>query len=339
MCVDVLPGNIRGSFERFNILDTYEMENTLPSGRMMLDTSTWTVTFIGELPAGAYYVVYGFIDAQQCPVGTLTVWISTVGGERPEVTPTPEPEEACVRISSFCAPQQRISLLTLLTGLTEFSTQMTVDNMRYSTEFAYCGEEGSWFTVCAPRVVYAEDQSQRVFQYWASYDEGQRRWNAFSESTCVRVEIEEGTWIAAFYQCETTSSGTPTPPSSQEVCVRVSAFYQAAAGATTTTPKPGIAQYLGPVPFQTTFTINDRQKLSAESSHCGQPGQSFKICTHQQVWTTDEQQLIFSFWAKYDEQRQTWTQISDSMCLQITLREGGWLAAFYDLVSPQTENY
>jgi len=193
--------------------------------------------------------------------------------------------------------------------------------------------------VCTPQSVYAEDQSQRVFAYWARYNETERSWEAFSESTCATVAMEDGAWIAAFYLCETEGGYTPETPSGQ-VCVKVSAFYQAAAAAPTiTTPKLGTTQYLGPVPFQTTFTVNDREKLTADSSHCAQPGQAVKFCANQQVWTSTEQQLIFAFWAKYDEQRQTWTRLSDASCIGLTLREGGWLGAFYEAVTPQTENY
>jgi hypothetical protein len=334
----MLPPDIRASFEPFDIVNSYEITNTLPSGSMTLNTTTWTETFSGTLPAGTYHVLYGFIDAKQCPVGTLDVWINASGRETPEVTPTPEPEEGCVRISSFCVPQQRISLLTLLTGgLTEFSTTMTINNVRYSTEFTYCGEEGTRFMVCTPQSVYAEDQSQRVFAYWAAYDETEHSWEPFSESNCTAVTIEDGAWIAAFYRCEMTSGSTPQPPPSQEVCVKVSAFYLPPEAPPTTTPtyKPGTPQYLaGPVPFQTTFTKDDKYKILTGSQQCGQPGESFKICAHPQVWTSDQQQLVFQFWAKYNEGTETWNAFDESTCTTIRLQEGGWLGAFYRIASP-----
>jgi hypothetical protein len=191
--------------------------------------------------------------------------------------------------------------------------------------------------VCTPQSVYAEDQSQRVFAYWAAYDETEHSWEPFSESNCTAVTIEDGAWIAAFYRCEMTSGSTPQPPPSQEVCVKVSAFYLPPEAPPTTTPtyKPGTPQYLaGSVPFQTTFTKDDKYKILTGSQQCGQPGESFKICAHPQVWTSDQQQLVFQFWAKYNEGTETWNAFDESTCTTIRLQEGGWLGAFYRIASP-----
>jgi len=329
-----LPPDIRASFDPFNIVNSYEITNTLPAGAMTLNTTTWTVTFSGALPAGAYHVLYGFIDARQCPVGTLDVWINAVGREAPGYPP-PEPKEACVKISSFCIPQQRISLLTLLTGgLTEFSTTMTINNVRYSTEFVYCGEEGTRFAVCTPQIAYAEDQSQRVFEYWAEYNEESKTWDPFSKSSCTHVEIKEGAWIGAFYRCETESGYTPETPPGQ-VCVRVSAFYLPPQGLSTPTLtyKPETtAAYMGPIPFATQMIVDNKQRYTTEFNLCDKPGTRHTVCGPSETWTSDKQRVVFTHWGKYEETSETWTPISESTCVGIQLRTGGWLAAFYQLV-------
>jgi len=286
-------------------------------------------------------VLYGFFEANQCPVGTLDVLIRTTGeGEIPGTTPQPQPEEVCVRIGTFCLPARQISLLTLFAGNqpTPFSTQMTINNQNYTTEFRYCASPGSRFTVCAPRISYAEDQSQRIFQYWASYDDTNQEWEPFSESTCVGVRIEEGGWIAAFYECATTSGSTTPEPQPEQECLRISAFYMPPQEVPTTTAfKPGTVQFLaGPLPFQIQMVVNRTKRYTTEFTLCGS-GRAM-ICAPEEAFTHDQQQLVFSYWAIYHEPSDTWKPFSESACIQQTVGNE-WLAAFYQVVVPQTELY
>ena len=84
------------------------------------------------------------------------------------------------------------------------------------------------------------------------------------------------------------------------------------------------------------MTVNRTRRYTTEYTVCGSG--RVTICTPDEAYTQDQQMLLFMYWAMWHEPSGTWKPFSESACIQQTIGSE-WIAAFYQIVVPQTENY
>jgi hypothetical protein len=269
-----------------------------------------------------YTVVYGFVDAHQCPVGTLTIEIGT--GEAPPPTQTPESQRACMTIH---AAYEQPGFLFIRGTTVNISVPITINyEDTRETTFQICGTPRQQVLFIAPETYWTEEQQEVPFARWERMNTATGEWEPVSESPALATTMVDGASFRALYTGEPLVTVTPTPPQqASEVCLGVDAvFIYQRIGTTTAYQQPQTEE-----PIAVQITVNQSQYQTTKFALCATPGTQYFLQAPEEHYTAQEQRLVFSHWERYDPIEQTWIPFAEALLLRVTLQSGGQLRAVY----------
>jgi hypothetical protein len=272
-------------------------------------------------------VTYEFIDARQCPVGTLTVLIGTGEGAT-GIPPETQPSQICMTIS---AVQEQPGFLFFSGSTTEIAARITVNDSVRETAFQLCGALRERFLLIAEEVYWTVQKEQIPFERWELFNTSSEAWETVSEEPFLSVTLVNGAHYRAVYAEGPVIRVTPTPTQPSETtrpCLTVGAIfaYQTIGTAmlrTTTTPQ------IAEEPISVQITVNRSQYRMTEFTLCGDAGTTLTLQAPEEHYTEQEARLAFSHWERYNDASSSWSGFSESPALQITLQQGGQLRAVY----------
>ncbi|MEN6369076.1 MAG: hypothetical protein ABFD77_05200, partial [Thermotogota bacterium] len=319
----------------FTIVSMYETYSDLPpDGSFTLDLASRMGTVTGTFAAGASYrVALEFVDANKCPVGTLTVLINT--GRSPGQTETPQ---ACMAISAVFE-QQQTGLMTFLFGggMTEITAQVIVNSSETrTTAFELCGTLRQQFLLIAAKEAYSPQQVRLAFNRWEQKNPGSDKWTTASEEPSLNTYLVNGVSYRAVYRAITVGStttpgttvpGTVTPTPATQPCLSVSAVYvyQTIGGVTRYPPTTQTVEE----PISVVVVVNGNESRTTSFQVCGSAGARITLQASAEAYSANKDRLGFSYWERYNSSTSSWEAFSEAQTLLITLQQGGQIRAVY----------
>ena len=326
-----LPIDISGHLSQFDIVSSYQVGSFLPrDGEFVLNLDRRTGTVTGTFAAGVTYsVTFEFVDAHQCPVGTLTILI---GAEGTPPTQTPEPEtpqtetpqttRACM---SVAAVYEQAGFLFFRGSTTSISVPVLInyDETR-ETAFQLCGTPRQQVLLIAEETYWTEAKVEVPFDRWERLN-ASGAWETVSEEPYLSVTLVNDASYRAVYAGASQGTTTPTTPQQSEACLGVDAvFIYQRIGTTTAYQQTPTEE-----PLSVQITVNQNQYKTTKFALCAAPGTQYYLAAPQEHYTATEQRLLFAYWERYDAQEQSWVAFSEAQMLRVTLQSGGQIRAVY----------
>jgi hypothetical protein len=335
-----IPADVATHLLGFTIVGTYETYSDLPpDGSFSLDLASRTGTVSGTFAAGASYrVVLEFVDAQKCPIGTLTVLINT--GRSPGQTET---TQACMAISAVFE-QQQAGFLTYLFGggMTEIAVQVVVNSAETrTTAFQLCGALRQQFLLIAAKEASGPQKERLAFNRWEQKNPGSDKWTTASEEPSLNTYLVNGAAYRAVYQAiavgtvtpGTTTPGTTTPGTTvpgtltRQPCLNVSAVYVYEMLGSTAVYPPTMRTV--EEPLSVLIVVNGNERRTTDFQVCGAAGARITLQASAEAYSANKDRLVFSYWERYNSSTGSWEAFSEVQMLLITLQQGGQIRAVY----------